>query len=122
MAPSATDVIVPVLDNIKDKLDQVIQATASKPDETQKASESSKTDERKGTNTYVKGHPDSTPALETGHRENMLPTGALDKFQHFDVTPVIGREFIGVDLAEWLHAPNSDELLRELAITSKPDI
>jgi hypothetical protein len=45
-------------------------------------------------------------------------SGALDKFEQFDVTPVIGREFVNVDLAEWLRAPNSDELLRDLAITS----
>ncbi|RYP36185.1 hypothetical protein DL767_003517 [Monosporascus sp. MG133] len=41
----------------------------------------------------------------------------LDYFEQFDVTPVIGGEFVGVDLAEWLRAPNSDELLRDLAIT-----
>jgi hypothetical protein len=44
-------------------------------------------------------------------------SGALDKYESFDVTPVIGREFRGVDLAEWLRAPNSDELIRDLAIT-----
>jgi hypothetical protein len=43
--------------------------------------------------------------------------GVLDKFQSFDVTPVIGREFKDVNLAEWLRAPNSDELIRDLAIT-----
>lgn len=45
--------------------------------------------------------------------------GALDQFKSFDVTPVIGKEFENVDLAEWLRAPNSDELLRDLAITSQ---
>lgn len=44
-------------------------------------------------------------------------TGLLDKFQSFDVTPVIGTEFPNVQLTDWLRAPNSDELLRELAIT-----
>ncbi|KAH7146754.1 hypothetical protein B0J13DRAFT_584256 [Dactylonectria estremocensis] len=43
--------------------------------------------------------------------------GALDKFESFDVTPVIGREFVNVDLAYLLRAPNSDELIRDLAIT-----
>ncbi|KAI5458843.1 hypothetical protein BGZ63DRAFT_456612 [Mariannaea sp. PMI_226] len=57
------------------------------------------------------------PKLETGHREPLKLSGALDKYEKFDVTPVIGREFVGVDLAEWLRAPNSDDLLRDLAIT-----
>ena len=48
--------------------------------------------------------------------------GALDQFKSFDVTPIIGREFEDADLAEWLRAPNSDELLRDLAITSQHPI
>ncbi|KAF7511163.1 hypothetical protein GJ744_005060 [Endocarpon pusillum] len=51
------------------------------------------------------------------HKEPLKPSGALDKYESFDATPVIGREFRGVNLKEWLEAPNSDELLRELAIT-----
>lgn len=51
-------------------------------------------------------------------REPLHLSGALEAFKYFDVTPVIGREFENVDLAEWLRAPNSDELLRDLAITS----
>ncbi|KAL8788406.1 MAG: hypothetical protein Q9195_007285 [Heterodermia aff. obscurata] len=43
--------------------------------------------------------------------------GALDQFKSFDVTPVIGKEFENVDLVEWLRAPNSDDLIRDLAIT-----
>ncbi|QKX61320.1 uncharacterized protein TRUGW13939_08468 [Talaromyces rugulosus] len=43
--------------------------------------------------------------------------GALDQYESFDVTPVIGKEFPTVSLKEWLRAPNSDELLRDLAIT-----
>lgn len=58
------------------------------------------------------------PNLETGHREPLKLSGALDQFKQFEVTPVIGKEFVDVDLAEWLRAPNSDELLRDLAITS----
>ena len=44
--------------------------------------------------------------------------GALQQFKSFDVTPVIGKEFPEANLAEWLRAPNSDELIRDLAITS----
>jgi hypothetical protein len=48
----------------------------------------------------------------------LKPTGALDQFKSFDVTPVIGREFPDVDLVDWINAPNADELLKELAVTS----
>jgi len=45
-------------------------------------------------------------------------TGVLDQYESFDVTPVIGREFPSAKLVEWLNAPNSDELIRDLAVTS----
>jgi hypothetical protein len=46
-------------------------------------------------------------------------SGALDSYKSFDVTPIIGKEFVDVNLKDWLRAPNSDELIRDLAITSK---
>jgi hypothetical protein len=61
---------------------------------------------------------EALPELRTGHCEPLELSGILDRFGQFDVTPVIGREFVSVDLAEWLKAPNADELLRDLAITS----
>ena len=45
--------------------------------------------------------------------------GALEEFAYFDVTPVIGREFKDVDVVAWLQSPNSDELIRDLAITGR---
>lgn len=46
-------------------------------------------------------------------------SGALDKFGWEDVTPVIGREFPKLNLVDdILHAANSEELLRDLAIDS----
>lgn len=51
-------------------------------------------------------------------REPLKSTGALDSFESFDVTPVIGREFPNANLKDFLRAPNSDDLLRELALTS----
>ncbi|KAH9214413.1 putative alpha-ketoglutarate-dependent taurine dioxygenase [Leptodontidium sp. 2 PMI_412] len=57
------------------------------------------------------------PSVETQHKEPLKLSGALDHFESFDVTPTIGREFVGVNLAKWLRAPNSDELIRDLAIT-----
>jgi hypothetical protein len=59
------------------------------------------------------------PAVESQHKEPLKLSGALDHFESFDVTPIIGREFVGVNLARWLRAPNSDDLIRDLAITSK---
>jgi hypothetical protein len=52
-------------------------------------------------------------------RQPLKLSGALDAFESFDVTPIIGKEFPTANLVEWLDAPNSDELLRDLAITSK---
>ncbi|KAF6825046.1 alpha-ketoglutarate-dependent sulfonate [Colletotrichum plurivorum] len=57
------------------------------------------------------------PEVRTGHREPLKLSGALDKYEHFDVTPIIGREYPTLDLKELLRAPNSDELVRDLAIT-----
>jgi hypothetical protein len=45
-------------------------------------------------------------------------SGALEKFESFDVTPVIGREYPKLKVVDLLNAPNSDDLLRDLAITS----
>lgn len=42
----------------------------------------------------------------------------LDQYESFDVTPTIGREYPKLNLKELLEAPNSDELIRDLAITS----
>ncbi|CAM0141669.1 hypothetical protein VKS41_007904 [Umbelopsis sp. WA50703] len=50
-------------------------------------------------------------------RKPLELSGALDKYEAFDVTPVIGREFVDAQLTEWLEAENSDELIRDLAIT-----
>ncbi|PCH38855.1 taurine catabolism dioxygenase [Wolfiporia cocos MD-104 SS10] len=46
----------------------------------------------------------------------LKPTGALDKYEHVDLTPVIGREYPNVQLTDLLNAENADELIRELAI------
>lgn len=44
---------------------------------------------------------------------------SLDKFKFEEVTPVIGREYLNVNIVDdLLDASNSDELVRDLAITS----
>ena len=47
------------------------------------------------------------------------PTGALDKYESFDVTPIIGTEFPDLKVVDLLNAPDADDLLRDLAIKSK---
>jgi hypothetical protein len=39
-------------------------------------------------------------------------TGVLDKYESFDVTPIIGREFPNANVVEWLQDPNADERAR----------
>jgi hypothetical protein len=51
--------------------------------------------------------------------EPLTLSGALDNFKYEETTPVIGREFIGVDIVDdILNAENANERLRDLAITS----
>ncbi|KAH0563193.1 hypothetical protein GP486_002239 [Trichoglossum hirsutum] len=50
-------------------------------------------------------------------RQPLKLSGILNQFKSFDSTPVIGTEFPDVSLADWITAPNSDALLRDLAIT-----
>lgn len=45
-------------------------------------------------------------------------SGALNEYDSFDVTPAIGREFPKANVVDWLNAPNSDALIRDLAVTS----
>jgi len=48
----------------------------------------------------------------------MRQSGSLDKFEKFELTPILGTEFRRVDLTEWLTSPDSDRLLQDLAILS----
>lgn len=103
MAPSITETVSETADQIHNKIASVSKAqTDVKPED--------------GPAPAVQA-----PAVESQHKEPLKLSGALDHFEHFDVTPVIGREFIGVNLAKWLRASNSDELIRDLAITSTDD-
>ena len=53
----------------------------------------------------------SPTPLKLGH--------ALDTFKRTDLTPIIGTEFErGIQLTDWLKAPNADELIKDLAILS----
>lgn len=52
-------------------------------------------------------------------KEPLKTNGLLDKYESFDVTPTIGREYPTINLKQLLEAADSDELIRDLAITSK---
>jgi hypothetical protein len=65
--------------------------------------------------------PVSHPAKNAHHEHKPIgykSSGALDHFEHFEVTPVIGREYPHANLVQWLKSENSDALLKELALTS----
>jgi hypothetical protein len=97
MAPSAVETAQPAVDEIKTKTLPITQKEAQNNN----------------------GLGDALPARLENHVEPLKLSGALDHLEQFDVTPVIGREYANVDLVELLHASNSDELLRDLAITSE---
>lgn len=66
-------------------------------------------------NNYTNGHSEkqrlTTKPFELG--------GHLKGYRSFKSTPIIGTEFPEASLAEWLTASNSDDLIRDLAITSE---
>jgi hypothetical protein len=71
------------------------------------------------TETQVVHHePKAEPTEAWKPKEPLKLSGALDAYKSFDVTPVIGKEFVDVNLKDLLRAPNSDDLIRDLAITS----
>ena len=116
MAPSVTDTIVPEVEHLKQKL--VPDTEVKSPEHNNGGAVGSSVIDNDKDDVAV----DGLPKVLTGHREPLKLSGALDQFKYFDSTPIIGREFVDVDLAEWLRAPNSDELLRDLAITSMTDL
>lgn len=62
----------------------------------------------------------SLPGKPKSYPQPLKSSGALAEFEWEDVTPVIGREFPKINLVnDILHAANSDELVRDLAIDSE---
>lgn len=61
----------------------------------------------------------ATSGVFMTHKEPPIYRGTLDEFSKFDTTPNTGTEFPDANLAEWLRAPSSDDLIRDLAITGK---
>ncbi|KNG88503.1 putative TfdA family taurine dioxygenase [Aspergillus nomiae NRRL 13137] len=67
----------------------------------------------------------ATPATIRGGNEQSRPrisqpleyTGTLDTYTHHDLTPVIGREYYGVQVAEILKSEECDRIIKDLAAT-----
>jgi hypothetical protein len=66
-------------------------------------------------------HPKDISATKSRNTEPLKKSGALDAaFEFDDITPTIGREYLTARIVDdLLNAPNSDDLLRDLAITSQ---
>jgi hypothetical protein len=105
MAPSAVESVPQTVEDIKQKVLPVNEKQTPPASEIKPVQTSNELEE-------------SLPDRLENHKEPLKLAGALAHLEHFDVTPVIGREYVNVDLVELLRAPNSDELLRDLAITS----
>ena len=59
----------------------------------------------------------SKKATSTAQTKPLVSKGSLDTLGKFDVTPVIGTEFPkDIKIVDLLNAPNSDDLIRDLAI------
>lgn len=59
------------------------------------------------------GHEDAS----TTRKEPVNYSGTLDGFQHFEVTPAIGREYTNLQIRDVLAHPESDRLIRDVAYT-----
>ena len=69
-------------------------------------------DEKTADSSIVGGDPSARSRL----LKPLSYSGSLDSFKHQDLTPVIGREFEGLqvtDLLKW-----GDDMIRDLAVTS----
>lgn len=60
------------------------------------------------------GNSSAAPKLR---QEPLKNSGSIDYLEYVDVTPIIGREYPTAKIKDILDAPNSDQQLRDLAIT-----
>lgn len=66
---------------------------------------------------YVNGTNGHSPEAPKLRQEPMKGSGSIDHLEYVDVTPIIGREYPTAKIKDLLNAPNSDQQLRDLAIT-----
>ena len=72
-------------------------------------------------------NPSESTTLRGGHEESrprisqpLEYSGSLDSYSKGDLTPVIGREYRGLQVADVLASEDRDRLIRDLAVTSMP--
>lgn len=59
------------------------------------------------------GHEQARPSIS----QPLEYSGSLDSFSYLDLTPVIGREYTGLQVVDLLSSPERDRLIRDLAVT-----
>lgn len=68
-------------------------------------------------------HGASTGGEDAGARtrctEPLVYSGSLDLYAHRDLTPVIGREYDNLQVADLLKASDNNRLIKDLAVTGK---
>lgn len=72
------------------------------------------TSETNGANGHTNG---TTNGAQKLRREPLKNSGSIDHLEYVDVTPIIGREYPTAKVKDILHAENSEQQLRDLAIT-----
>jgi hypothetical protein len=60
------------------------------------------------------GHEQARPSIS----QPLQYSGSLDGYSKSDLTPVIGREYTGLQVADILKSEESDRLITDLAATS----
>ncbi|KAI9372211.1 hypothetical protein BJX61DRAFT_542911 [Aspergillus egyptiacus] len=63
--------------------------------------------------TILGGHCEARPRIA----QPLEYSGSLDSYQYLDLTPVIGREYESLQVAEVLQLPNRDQVIQDLAFT-----
>ena len=58
-------------------------------------------------------------SLKTEHHVPLKLSGALKRFEHFELNPTIGTQFEDINLAKVLRSSDCDQIIRDVAITSK---
>lgn len=70
-------------------------------------------------------HLDASPIKEGGAQsrtrctEPLVYSGSLDSYTSRELTPVIGREYEGLQVVDLLNASDRDRLIKDLAVTGE---
>lgn len=71
-------------------------------------------------------HPVNRPNIRGGHdqarptiNEPLTYSGSLDDIPYRDLTPVIGREYTGLQIAQVLDSEDRDRLIKDIATIGK---